>query len=232
MIIKYLFCQINKIKLVYREWIHKFPLFLGLQYAYLDPASKDDNTGDISIDLPTGTSRSQDDDSPTSAVSGGKGLISGIRSGLSAASKKSARSEITLDELSDLYRSEAEEELREQEAAERRERLAVAAAANKRLFEEDTALRDTVTVNGNGIDNSTKIVSSKTPPTFQNSTCTVKTDTSSTSSSIQTKLGLANDDLRLRKPNGNGKKINRLSCKYYNEKFYYTIVCVIYIYNI
>jgi len=101
--------------------------------------------------------------------------------------------------------------LREQEAAERRERLAVAAAANKRLFEEDTTLRDTVTVNGNGIDNSTKIVSSKNPPNYQNSTCTVKTDTSSTSSSIQTKLGLANDDLRLRKPNGNGKKINRLS---------------------
>lgn len=120
--------------------------------------------------------------------------------------------------MSDLYRSEAEEELREQEAAERRERLAVAAAANKRLFEEDTTLRDTVTVNGNGIDNSTKLVSSKNPPNYQNSTCTVKTDTSSTSSSIQTKLGLANDDLRLRKPNGNGKKINRLSCKYYTEK--------------
>ena len=100
---------------------HIFFLYLGLQYAYLDPSSKDVNTGDISIDLPTGTSRSQDDDSPNTAVSSGKGLISGLRSGLSAASKKSARSEITLDELSDLYRSEAEEELREQEAAERRE---------------------------------------------------------------------------------------------------------------
>merc|ERR1712018_983878 len=126
--------------------------------------------------------------------------------------KKSARSEITLDELSDLYRSEAEEELREQEAAERRERLAVAAAANKRLFEKDLTIPDTVTVNGTGLENSsTKIVSSKTPQNLQQSTCTVKTDTSSTSSSIQTKLGLANDDIRLRKPNGNGKKINRLS---------------------
>lgn len=193
---------------------HLFFLYLGLQYAYLDPSSKDVNTGDISIDLPTGTSRSQDDDSPNTAVSSGKGLISGLRSGLSAASKKSARSEITLDELSDLYRSEAEEELREQEAAERRERLAVAAAANKRLFEQDSTIPDTVTVNGTGIENSsTKIISSKTPQNLQQSTCTVKTDTSSTSSSIQTKLGLANDDVRLRKPNGNGKKINRLSCK-------------------
>ena len=148
------------------------------------------------------------------AVLGGKGIISGIRSGLSAASKKSARSEITLDELSDLYRSEAEEELREQEAAERRERLAVAAAANKRLFEHDSTTQDTVTINGNGIENtSTKIISSKTPPNLQQSTCTVKTDTSSTSSSIQTKLGLANDDLRIRKPSNNSKKINRLSCK-------------------
>merc|ERR1712018_777662 len=126
--------------------------------------------------------------------------------------KKSARSEITLDELSDLYRSEAEEELREQEAAERRERLAVAAAANKRLFEKDLTIPDTVTVNGTGLENSsTKIVSSKTPQNLQQSICTVKTDTSSTPSSIQTKLGLANDELRLRKPNGNGKKINRLS---------------------
>ena len=113
-----------------------------------------------------------------------------------------------------MYRSEAEEELREQEAAERRERLAVAAAANKRLFEQDSVTTDTVTVNGSGIENaSTKLISSKSPPNLQQSTSTVKTDTSSTSSSIQTKLGLANDDVRLRKPNGNGKKINRLSCK-------------------
>ena len=131
-------------------------LFLGLQYAYLDPSTKDDNTRDISITSPTGTSRSQDDENIVSpnaggGISGGKGIISGIRSGLSAASKKSARSEITLDELSDLYRSEAEEELREQEAAERRERLAVVAAANKRLFESDVQ-QESVTVNCNGIE--------------------------------------------------------------------------------
>jgi len=77
---------------------------IGLQYAYLDPSTKDDNTRDISITSPTGTSRSQDDENIVSpnaggGISGGKGIISGIRSGLSAASKKSARSEITLDEV-------------------------------------------------------------------------------------------------------------------------------------
>ena len=194
-------------------------LFLGLQYAYLDPSTKDDNTRDISITSPTGTSRSQDDENIVSpnaggGISGGKGIISGIRSGLSAASKKSARSEITLDELSDLYRSEAEEELREQEAAERRERLAVVAAANKRLFESDVQ-PESVTINCNGIEqtpNNTNI-QSKTSQINQKSVCVTTTDTSSTSSSVQMKIGSSKDDSRLRKASGNNKKINRLSCK-------------------
>ena len=194
-------------------------LFLGLQYAYLDPSTKDDNTRDISITSPTGTSRSQDDENIVSpnaggGISGGKGIISGIRSGLSAASKKSARSEITLDELSDLYRSEAEEELREQEAAERRERLAVVAAANKRLFESDLQ-QESVTINCNGIEqtpNNTN-VQSKTSQINQKSVCVTTTDTSSTSSSVQMKIGSSKDDSRLRKASGNNKKINRLSCK-------------------
>jgi len=194
-------------------------LFLGLQYAYLDPSTKDDNTRDISITSPTGTSRSQDDENIVSpnaggGISGGKGIISGIRSGLSAASKKSARSEITLDELSDLYRSEAEEELREQEAAERRERLAVVAAANKRLFESDVQ-PESVTINCNGIQqtpNNTNI-QSKTSQINQKSVCVTTTDTSSTSSSVQMKIGSSKDDSRLRKASGNNKKINRLSCK-------------------
>ena len=186
----------------------------GLQYAYLDPSSKESTAGDMSLAVPIGTSRSQDDECPVASNagnSGSKGIISGIRSGLSAASKKSARSEITLDELSDLYRSEAEEELREQEVSERRERLAVAAAANKRLFENDGS-QDTVTVNCNGIENSSvKATQSKSPHSLQ--TSTVKTDTASTSSSIQMKIGGTKDDIRLRKPSGNNKKINRLSCK-------------------
>ena len=194
-------------------------LFLGLQYAYLDPSTKDDNTRDISITSPTGTSRSQDDENIVSpnaggGISGGKGIISGIRSGLSAASKKSARSEITLDELSDLYRSEAEEELREQEAAERRERLAVVAAANKRLFESDVQ-PESVTINCNGIEqtpNNTNI-QSNTSQINQKSVCVTTTDTSSTSSSVQMKIGASKDDSRLRKASGNNKKINRLSCK-------------------
>ena len=198
---------------------YKYVLFLGLQYAYLDPSTKDDNTRDISITSPTGTSRSQDDDNIVSpnaggGISGGKGIISGIRSGLSAASKKSARSEITLDELSDLYRSEAEEELREQEAAERRERLAVVAAANKRLFESDVQ-PESVTINCNGIEqtpNNTNI-QSKTSQINQKSVCVTTTDTSSTSSSVQMKIGSSKDDSRLRKASGNNKKINRLSCK-------------------
>ena len=198
---------------------YKYVLFLGLQYAYLDPSTKDDNTRDISITSPTGTSRSQDDDNIASpnaggGISGGKGIISGIRSGLSAASKKSARSEITLDELSDLYRSEAEEELREQEAAERRERLAVVAAANKRLFESDVQ-QESVTINCNGIEqtpNNTN-VQSKTSQINQKSVCVTTTDTSSTSSSVQMKIGSSKDDSRLRKASGNNKKINRLSCK-------------------
>ena len=175
------------------------------------------------LDAPIGTSRSQDDDSAVAAStgnSGSKGIISGLRSGLSASSKKSARSEITLDELSDLYRSEAEEELREQEVAERRERLAVAAAANKRLFENDGS-QDTVTINCNGMERSSgKAVQSKTPHNLQQSTSTVITDTASTSSSIQMKIG-SKDDLRLRKPSGNNKKINRLSCKSNNFNFAY-----------
>ena len=194
-------------------------LFLGLQYAYLDPSTKDDNTRDISITSPTGTSRSQDDENIVSpnaggGISGGKGIISGIRSGLSAASKKSARSEITLDELSNLYRSEAEEELREQEAAERRERLAVVAAANKRLFESDVQ-PESVTINCNGIEqtpNNTNI-QSNTSQINQKSVCVTTTDTSSTSSSVQMKIGASKDDSRLRKASGNNKKINRLSCK-------------------
>ena len=198
---------------------YKYVLFLGLQYAYLDPSTKDDNTRDISITSPTGTSRSQDDENIVSpnaggGISGGKGIISGIRSGLSAASKKSARSEITLDELSDLYRSEAEEELREQEAAERRERLAVVAAANKRLFESDVQ-PESVTINCNGIEqtpNNTNI-QSKTSQINQKSVCVTTTDTSSTSSSVQMKIGSSKDDSRLRKASGNNKKINRLSCK-------------------
>ena len=198
---------------------YNYLLFLGLQYAYLDPSTKDDNTRDISITSPTGTSRSQDDDNIVSpnaggGISGGKGIISGIRSGLSAASKKSARSEITLDELSDLYRSEAEEELREQEAAERRERLAVVAAANKRLFESDVQ-PESVTINCNGIEktpNNTNI-QSKTSQINQKSVCVTTTDTSSTSSSVQMKIGSSKDDSRLRKASGNNKKINRLSCK-------------------
>ena len=198
---------------------YKYVLFLGLQYAYLDPSTKDDNTRDISITSPTGTSRSQDDENIASpnaggGISGGKGIISGIRSGLSAASKKSARSEITLDELSDLYRSEAEEELREQEAAERRERLAVVAAANKRLFESDVQ-QESVTINCNGIEqtpNNTN-VQSKTSQINQKSVCVTTTDTSSTSSSVQMKIGSSKDDSRLRKASGNNKKINRLSCK-------------------
>ena len=198
---------------------YNYLLFLGLQYAYLDPSTKDDNTRDISITSPTGTSRSQDDENIVSpnaggGISGGKGIISGIRSGLSAASKKSARSEITLDELSDLYRSEAEEELREQEAAERRERLAVVAAANKRLFESDVQ-PESVTINCNGIEqtpNNTNI-QSKTSQINQKSVCVTTTDTSSTSSSVQMKIGSSKDDSRLRKASGNNKKINRLSCK-------------------
>ena len=192
----------------------------GLQYAYLDPSSKDANPGDISLDAKTATSRSQDDDSPAlgnvnTGISGNKGLISGIRSGLSAASKKSARSEITLDELSDLYRSEAEEELREQEAAERRERLAVVAAANKRLFEND-GVHESVTINVNGIEQSSStIIPSKTPQNLQQKSSCLgpKTDTASTSSSIHMKIGSSNDDSRLRKPSGNNNKNNRLSCK-------------------
>ena len=198
---------------------YNYLLFLGLQYAYLDPSTKDDNTRDISITSPTGTSRSQDDENIVSpnaggGISGGKGIISGIRSGLSAASKKSARSEITLDELSDLYRSEAEEELREQEAAERRERLAVVAAANKRLFESDVQ-QESVTINCNGTEqtpNHTN-VQSKTSQINQKSVCVTTTDTSSTSSSVQMKIGSSKDDSRLRKASGNNKKINRLSCK-------------------
>ena len=198
---------------------YNYLLFLGLQYAYLDPSTKDDNTRDISITSPTGTSRSQDDENIVSpnaggGISGGKGIISGIRSGLSAASKKSARSEITLDELSDLYRSEAEEELREQEAAERRERLAVVAAANKRLFESDVQ-PESVTINCNGIEqtpNNTNI-QSNTSQINQKSVCVTTTDTSSTSSSVQMKIGASKDDSRLRKASGNNKKINRLSCK-------------------
>ena len=198
---------------------YNYLLFLGLQYAYLDPSTKDDNTRDISITSPTGTSRSQDDDNIASpnaggGISGGKGIISGIRSGLSAASKKSARSEITLDELSDLYRSEAEEELREQEAAERRERLAVVAAANKRLFESDVQ-QESVTINCNGIEQTpnNKNGQSKTSQINQKSACVTTTDTSSTSSSVQMKIGSSKDDSRLRKASGNNKKINRLSCK-------------------
>ena len=198
---------------------YKYVLFLGLQYAYLDPSTKDDNTRDISITSPTGTSRSQDDDNIASpnaggGISGGKGIISGIRSGLSAASKKSARSEITLDELSDLYRSEAEEELKEQEAAERRERLAVVAAANKRLFESDVQ-QESVTINCNGIEQTpnNKNGQSKTSQINQKSACVTTTDTSSTSSSVQMKIGSSKDDSRLRKASGNNKKINRLSCK-------------------
>ena len=198
---------------------YNYLLFLGLQYAYLDPSTKDDNTRDISITSPTGTSRSQDDENIVSpnaggGISGGKGIISGIRSGLSAASKKSARSEITLDELSDLYRSEAEEELREQEAAERRERLAVVAAANKRLFESDVQ-PESVTINCNGIEqtpNNTNI-QSKTSQINQKSVCVTTTDTSSTSPSVQMKIGSSKDDSRLRKASGNNKKFNRLSCK-------------------
>ena len=198
--------------------LYEYILFVGLQYAYLDPSTKDDNTRDISITSPTGTSRSQDDDNIASpnaggGISGGKRIISGIRSGLSAASKKSARSEITLDELSDLYRSEAEEELKEQEAAERRERLAVVAAANKRLFESDVQ-QESVTINCNGIEQTpnNKNGQSKTSQINQKP-CVTTTDTSSTSSSVQMKIGSSNDDSRLRKASGNNKKINRLSCK-------------------
>ena len=118
-----------------------------------------------------------------------------------------------MDELSDLYRSEAEEELREQEAAERRERLAVVAAANKRLFESDLQ-QESVTVNCNGIEQPPiyKNGQSKTSQINQNP-CVTTTDTSSTSSSVQMKIGSSNDDSRLRKASGNNKKINRLSCK-------------------
>ena len=116
-----------------------------------------------------------------------------------------------MDELSDLYRSEAEEELREQEAAERRERLAVVAAANKRLFESDVQ-QESVTINCNGIEQ-TPNVQSKTSQINQKSVCVTTTDTSSTSSSVQMKIGSSKDDSRLRKASGNNKKINRLSCK-------------------
>ena len=208
----------NSILTLNTNSLYEYILFLGLQYAYLDPSTKDDNTRDISITSPTGTSRSQDDDNIASpnaggGISGGKRIISGIRSGLSAASKKSARSEITLDELSDLYRSEAEEELREQEAAERRERLAVVAAANKRLFESD-GQQESVTINCNGIEQTpnNKNGQSKTSQINQKP-CVTTTDTSSTSSSVQMKIGSSNDDSRLRKASGNNKKINRLSCK-------------------
>ena len=119
-----------------------------------------------------------------------------------------------MDELSDLYRSEAEEELREQEAAERRERLAVVAAANKRLFESDVQ-QESVTINCNGIEQTPNNanVQSKTSQINQKSVCVTTTDTSSTSSSVQMKIGSSKDDSRLRKASGNNKKINRLSCK-------------------
>lgn len=151
------------------------------------------------------------------------GIINGIRSGLSAASKKSARSEITLDELSDLYRSEAEEELREQEAAERRERLAVVAAANKRLFGNDGP-QESVTINCVGVEQSStsgsKFSQPKTPQTPQQSTCAMATGATTTSSSIKMKIGSSSDDTRIRKPSGSNKKINRLSCKLHNRLIY------------
>ena len=193
----------------------------GIQYAYLDPASKAANATDLCSDVIDGTSRSQDDanhigSNGNSGVSGGLGIINGIRSGLSAASKKSARSEITLDELSDLYRSEAEEELREKDEAERRERLAVATAANKRLFGSESQ-PESVTINSIAEEQSStsgsKYSHHKTPQSPQQSTCAITAGSSMNSSSIQMKIGSANDGARLRKPSGNNKKINRLSCK-------------------
>ena len=155
-------------------------MFSGLQYAYLDPSSKDATSTDIISSDTTGTSRSQDDSTPVTTngnggLSGGMGIINGIRSGLSASSKKAARSEITLDELSDLYRSEAEEELREQEVAEKRERLAVAAAANKRLFGNE-GTPHAVTVNSTVIDQSSSKGQFSQPQTSQHTqqaNCTV-----------------------------------------------------------
>ncbi len=75
-------------------------LFTGLQYAYLNNDSKSKGD-DISSQEPSLQTSPQENGAP-------------------ALSSKSARSEITLDELSDLYRNEEEEQLR----AERRKSLA------------------------------------------------------------------------------------------------------------